>query len=45
MIRQSSKILVTIFKLESDLSVLPVTDGKWKHVAVLVYQKICWIKN
>lgn len=35
MIKQSSKISVTIFKLESDLSVQPATDGKWEHVGVL----------
>lgn len=36
MVRQSSKISMTMFKLESDLSVLPISDGKWEHVGVLL---------
>lgn len=35
MVRQSSKVSVTIFKLESDLSLLSITDGKWEHVGIL----------
>lgn len=39
MVRQSSKISLTIVKLEPDLSAKPTTEWKREHACVLFNQK------